>query len=174
MAFDYKKSFAKPVVAPKKDSSGFSDPQSFLAKYGLKGAFDEKPSESKRPSAALFKQFEKAPPVDPPVPRELMEAMLFDDRDSLNSDEDWGAFHEHEAAMMQILNPSKYEADNFARAANKGGKKKKKGSVNRGRGSGFTNDRGGSSSGEHGIGRFGNYPGQVAQVANKGTSDYYN
>ena len=50
-----------------------------------------------------------------------MEAMLFDDRDSLNSDEDWGAFHEHEAAMMQILNPDGSES------LPKGMKKKKKG-----------------------------------------------
>ena len=35
--------------------------------------------------------------MDAPVAR--VGAMLFDDRDS-NSDEDWGASHEHEAAMM--------------------------------------------------------------------------
>ena len=54
-----------------------------------------------------------------------MEAMLFDDRDSMNEEEDWGAFHEHEAAMMQILNPSKYDNE-ISRAAVKSSKKKKK------------------------------------------------
>lgn len=40
MAFDYKKVFEKPP-APKKDAS-LSDPVSFLAKYGLGDAFEDK------------------------------------------------------------------------------------------------------------------------------------
>ena len=83
-------------------------PESLIARYGLNG--DDEDSKSRKvrrpggPQSTLFggRKINGAEPerVNPPVPRELMEAMLFDDRDSLNSDEDWGAFHEHEAAMM--------------------------------------------------------------------------
>ena len=102
------------------------------------------------------------------MPRELMRAMLFDDRDSLNSDEDWGAFHEHEAAMMQILAPDRAEAEN--RGA-RGKKKKKKRGVFA-RGVDDYDDRDSMRGGRGDRGGRGGYSGYLASIANANAYDY--
>lgn len=64
-------------------------------------------------------------PVDQPMSRELMKAMLFDDHDSMGSDEDWGAFAEQEAAMRQAIAQAGGGEDRFAPSRGKKKKKKK-------------------------------------------------